>query len=177
MPVLPVIPWKCVFLKIKQTEDDQNTKKQCYQNEMNKTIVFFSVTENKIVKNCSCFIHDFSMIISWMETIYGEQYLYFVLCWNKGNLKMISFMNTPLVSWTSSDVKLWWVTYCTHLIFMTGYVQLTRGAFAMTLFLGKSHFNRPRPQTVPLNNLPWSRVQSPDTPLGSPLPTGALGVS
>ena len=36
-------------------------------------------------------------------------------------------MNAFLVGWTSSDIRIWWVTYCTHVILITGYVQLTRG--------------------------------------------------
>ena len=56
-------------------------------------------------------------------------------------LRMISFMNAPLVSWTSSDIRIWWVTYCIHLILMTGYVQLTRGAIIMKSYLKNAHFS------------------------------------
>ena len=52
-----------------------------------------------------------------------------------------SLTNAPLVSWTSSDIRIWWVTYCTYLILMTGKVQLTRGAFIMKSFLWKVHFS------------------------------------
>jgi hypothetical protein len=35
------------------------------------------------------------------------------------------------VSWPFPVIKVCWVTYCTHLILMTGNGQLTRGAFVM----------------------------------------------
>ena len=39
VPFFSVLPCKMhTYKKSKQTQDDQNTKKRCYQNEMNKTI-------------------------------------------------------------------------------------------------------------------------------------------
>ena len=47
----------------------------------------------------------------------------------------LAFLNNDfisvLVSWISSDIRTWWVTYCNHLILMTGNVQLARGGLVM----------------------------------------------
>ena len=62
-----------------------------------------------------------------------------------GLLKCAFLKNDFIYKYTFGELNIFrhqnMVGYCTHLILMTGYVELTRGAFLMKLFLRNANFS------------------------------------